>query len=369
MKIAVLVSGGVDSSVALQLLKDQGHDLVAFYLKIWLEDEVSYMGSCPWQEDLSYVEQVCKQLDVPLQVIPLQKEYWERVVSYTLQEISQGHTPSPDILCNQQIKFGAFFEAIDASFDKVATGHYAQIIERDGYYLLAQAADKFKDQTYFLSQLSQQQLSRLLFPIGHLLKKEVRELAEQYNLPNKARKDSQGICFLGKIDFRDFIKHYQGVKLGDLIEYETQEVVGHHEGFWFYTIGQRKGIGLSGGPWYVVKKDVANNVVYISKQYHEPHLVRNQCVVSPCHWIAQKPTSTHFSCEVKLRHGETLCKADVVLQANNSYSVTLQDRDQGIAPGQFVVFYDNNICLGSGVIKEDNDEEEIQTTYPQRPLL
>lgn len=350
MKIAVLVSGGVDSSVALTLLKNQGHQLEAFYLKIWLEDELSYLGNCPWSEDLEYAQGVCDKLGVPLHVIPFQKEYHEHVVAYAIQQVREGRTPSPDLLCNEYIKFGCFYNAIDPSFEKVATGHYAQLEERNGFVHLMQAKDPIKDQTYFLSRLNQTQLQRALFPIGHLLKSEVRELAQQFDLPTKARKDSQGICFLGKIHFGDFIKHHVGTKAGDLIEFETGKKVGQHEGFWFYTIGQRKGIGLSHGPWYVVAKDTQKNIVYISNKYHEPDKVRNEFDVSHFNWTCNSaPIKSQL--QVKVRHGEHTYKAAVVfLDDNKKAHVVLDASDQGIAPGQFAVFYDENQCLGSGVI-------------------
>jgi len=351
MKIAVLISGGVDSSVALALLKQQGYDVHAFYLKIWLEDELAYLGDCPWQEDLAFIEQVCKQFDVPLQVIPLQKEYWDRVVSYTIAEVKAGRTPSPDLLCNQQNKFGAFLEKIDSSYDKVATGHYAQVEQIKNKFVLKKAKDSFKDQTYFLSRLSQKQLSRILFPIGHLPKKEVRQQAQELNLPNKARKDSQGICFLGKIKFSDFIKHHLGTKAGLLVEIETNEHVGEHEGFWYYTIGQRKGIGLSGGPWYVVKKDHLKNIVYISNKYFDPDKKRNSCSVAEFNWIAGvAPEEGAF--QVKVRHGEHMHDATLTYSDEQKTAgyVALATDDQGLSPGQFVVFYDGDVCLGSGVI-------------------
>jgi tRNA-5-taurinomethyluridine 2-sulfurtransferase len=350
MKIAVLVSGGVDSSVALALLKKQGYDVTAFYLKIWLEDELSFLGECPWQEDLAYVQAVCDHLSVPLQVISLQKEYWQQVVSYTIAQAKAGKTPNPDILCNQRIKFGAFFEKIDDSFDKVATGHYAQVKEKDGVYSLYQAPDEIKDQTYFLSHLSQAQLSRTLFPIGHLQKKEVRVLAEQYDLPTKHRKDSQGICFLGKLAFDEFLKYHLGELSGDLVEIETGNKVGVHKGFWFYTIGQRHGIGLAGGPWYVAAKNVNTNIVYISRNYYSPDKDRSLCTIADCHWIDQKePILTELS--VKLRHGKAKVWCRLVKIGAGEFQISLADSDQGIAPGQFAVLYAGDQCLGGGVIQ------------------
>lgn len=350
MKIAVLVSGGVDSSVALTLLKNQGHELEAFYLKIWLEDELSYLGNCPWTEDLEYAQGVCDKFGVPLHVIPLQKEYHELVVAYAIEQVRMGRTPSPDLMCNEQIKFGCFYNAIDASFEKVATGHYAQLEERDGLVHLIKAKDPIKDQTYFLSRLNQAQLQRAMFPIGHLMKSEVRELAHTFDLPTKARKDSQGICFLGKIHFGDFIKHHVGTKVGDLIEFETGKKLSEHEGFWFYTIGQRKGIGLSHGPWYVVAKDIEKNIVFISNKYHEPDKLRNQFDAEQFNWTCGVvPTKNQL--QVKIRHGEHLYNAEVTFAENGQQAhVILDGCDQGIAPGQFAVFYDGDECLGSGVI-------------------
>ncbi len=266
MKVAILLSGGVDSSVALRLLKDQGYDVTAFYLKIWLQDEFSFLGDCPWEEDLEYARAVCKQANVPLEIINMQTEYWDSVVSYTISEIKEGRTPNPDMFCNRLIKFGQFINKIDDGFEKVASGHYARVENERENYLLKTSPDPIKDQTYFLAYLTQVQLQRAMFPLGVYKKKEIRELAEKYQLPNMKRKDSQGICFLGKIKFSDFIKHHLGELDGEIVDIDTNKIMGSHKGYYFYTIGQRSGLRLGGGPWYVVKKDIKKNIIYISRE-------------------------------------------------------------------------------------------------------
>lgn len=346
MKIAVLVSGGVDSSVALALLKEQGYDVTAFYLKIWLEDELQFLGSCPWEEDLNYVQKVCEQLNVPLQILNLQKEYFDLVVSYAIAEVKVGRTPNPDMFCNARVKFGCFYNAIDKSFDKVATGHYADIEQKDGVYYLKRVADPIKDQTYFLAHLTQEQIKRALFPIGTYTKAEVRKLAHKYNLPNKDRKDSQGICFLGKIKYNDFLKHYFGEKPGDFIDINTGKKVGEHKGYYYHTTGQRKGTGLGHGPWYVVKKDPEKNIVYISNKYNEQP--RNECDVSDLNWIV-KPKKMD-SLIVKIRHGPQTYNATITNNKDKLH-ITINEKDQGLAPGQFIVFYDEKYCYGCGVIE------------------
>jgi len=360
MKIAVLVSGGVDSSVALALVKEQwGKDNIeAFYLKIWLEDELSYLGQCPWQEDLLYVESVCKQLDIKLNILPLQKEYFQKVVSYTTLEVKAGRTPNPDILCNQEIKFGAFISKVGYKFDFIATGHYAQIERTNDDLVLKCSKDKVKDQTYFLAYLSQEQLSKALFPIGHLTKAEVRELAKAYNLPNQSRKDSQGICFLGKLKFNDFIKAYLGQKQGDLVEFETNKKLGQHNGFWFYTIGQRKSIGLSQGPFYVVSKDIEKNIVYVSSNYNSEDKKRDTVIISSINWLYPlaklhlliEDDISNKMFDVKLRHGQKFYQSKLIKLNDDQYKVILNENDHAIAAGQFVVVYYNEQCILSGII-------------------
>jgi tRNA-specific 2-thiouridylase len=345
----MLISGGVDSSVALRLLKEQGHAVTAFYLKIWLEDELAHLGECPWEEDLGFIEKICKDAKIPLEVISMQREYWDRVVSYTIAECRAGRTPNPDILCNQQIKFGQFYAKIDPSFEKVATGHYAQVEDRDGLTHLIRSPDPVKDQTYFLSHLSQAQVSRALFPIGQHFKSEVRDLAIKFNLPNQARKDSQGICFLGKIPYREFIREHLGVKTGDFIEQSTGKKVGEHEGYWFYTIGQRFGLRLSGGPWFVVGKDLSKNIVYLVNGVQPAETLGDRFSVGNPNWILGFPPKK-TTLDVKIRHGAALHPCTIDLKGSNGIGVQTTQPIHGIAPGQFAVFYEGKECLGGGVI-------------------
>jgi tRNA (5-methylaminomethyl-2-thiouridylate)-methyltransferase len=359
MKIAVLLSGGVDSSVALRLLKDAGHNLTAFYLKIWLQDEFSFLGECPWEEDMKFARAVCEQVNIPLEVISLQTEYWDSVVSYTISEIKEGRTPNPDMFCNSLIKFGQFYDRIDSSFEKVASGHYAKVEEafpkerafKEGEqwtYLLKKSPDPVKDQTYFLAYLTQAQLSRALFPLGDYNKKQVRGLAENFNLPNKIRKDSQGICFLGQVKFNEFVKHHLGDLKGDIINADDRKRLGQHNGYYYYTIGQRSGLGLSGGPWYVINKDVKNNIIYVSG--NNPELMdKYEFEVGNINWISEsKPDKNNL--QVKIRHGAHYFDCMIEWLNETMINVKLDKPDKGIAPGQFAVFYDDQVCLGGGII-------------------
>ena len=370
MKIAVLVSGGVDSSVALRLLAEEGgHELTAWYLKVWLEDEVAHLGDCPWEEDLAYVRSLCEQVGIPLRIASLQAEYLERVVTFSLAELRAGRTPSPDIFCNRRIKFGAFLDSV-SDCDRVATGHYAQLVQCDGLTHMRRAPDPVKDQTYFLSHLSQDQVTRALFPIGHLAKNEVRDLAHRFDLPTKDRKDSQGICFLGKIQYRDFIDFHLGTNPGEIVEAESGQVLGEHRGYWFYTIGQRFGLRLGGGPWYVVEKDVEANRLVVTHGEQRQERARSTFQVTDLNWIATPPTRTDL--QVKLRHGPEMCDARIAPSPSNGscapgrepvgadspmgfgagevLRVELATPDAGVAPGQHTVFYDGDECLGGGII-------------------
>ena len=350
MRIAVLLSGGVDSSVALRLLQEAGgHALEAFYLKIWLEDDQAFMGDCPWQTDLDYARRVCEQAGVPLHVRPFQAEYRERIVEFALAELRAGRTPSPDIQCNARIKFGAFRDAVGDAFDKVATGHYARLAPDGDIVRLLRAPDPVKDQTYFLSRLDQAQLGRALFPIGHLRKHEVRALARDMGLPTRDRPDSQGICFLGKIRFSDFVRFHLGTRQGNIVDIDTGRTLGEHEGCWFFTVGQRQGLRLGGGPWYVIRKELESNTVLVSHADRYRQRAVADFEVSDVHWIAGPPDSTRLL--VKVRHGPALTEASVSAAREGRWRVVLDEPDPGIAPGQSAVFYHREECLGSGVIE------------------
>lgn len=405
--VAVLLSGGVDSSVALALLRRQNYNCTAFYLKIWLEDELAHLGTCPWEDDYRTCQQVCEQLQVPLESISLQQEYKDKVMSYTLAEAQKGRTPNPDIMCNSRVKFGCFYDAIaERDFDYVASGHYAQVadvpqntsggrttIDKGDETarpprMLLRAPDPVKDQSYFLCALSQQQLQRVLFPIGHLQKSQVRQLALDFDLPNRNRPDSQGLCFLGKVKFEDFLQAYLGDEPGDVVDAASQEVLGHHRGVWYHTVGQRKGLGkvldplaTSRGPWYVVAKDPLRKVVYCSNEYDEDIFTqaRSEFYVEDLHWISgslptpllEDDNTARF--DMKIRHGPRLVQGTLELVDHDGNfvmnnggelslctttttttcgKIRLDHKDGGLAPGQFVAFYRDLECLGGGVISE-----------------
>lgn len=355
--VAVLLSGGVDSSVALRLALQSGLHVEAFYLKIWLEDELSHLGSCPWEDDLLYARAVCSQAGVVLHEVGFQKEYWDAVVTYAVAEARRGRTPNPDVLCNSRVKFGAFYNYVGDAFDRVITGHYARVtIDSTGFAQLALSEDVVKDQTYFLARLSQMQLSRAMFPLGEFTKPQVRKLAAEMELPNRDRRDSQGICFLGRLRFDDFLKHHLGERRGALVEFESGRELGMHRGFWFFTIGQRRGVGLSGGPWYVVAKDVDQNVVFVSREYCSGEKERREFAFEDASWLAGewppglRSVGERRRLKVKLRHGPTMHEASVTRTGRLGGQVILDERDKGIAAGQVCAFYDETVCLGSGFI-------------------
>ncbi len=348
-RIAVLVSGGVDSSVALaRLAEEGGHELTAYYLKIWLEDELAFLGSCPWEDDLGFVREVCRRFDTPLEVVPLQREYYQSVVTTVVRELEAGRTPSPDVLCNRLVKFGAFVDRVNASFDFVASGHHARTDHSEALSRLLKGVDPVKDQTYFLSQLDQRQVARCLFPIGGMTKVQVRAEARRLNLPNCDRPDSQGICFLGRVPYDAFVEHHLGDNPGVIRDLGTGTELGRHRGFWYHTIGQRRGLGLSGGPWYVVGKDLEKNELLVVHADSLGSHLRDRFRIPAPHWIASEPETSDLT--LRIRHGERLVGCRVDRHADGGLMVVMDEAEAGIASGQYAVLYDGDECLGGGAI-------------------
>ncbi|MCI6153951.1 MAG: tRNA 2-thiouridine(34) synthase MnmA [Bacteroidales bacterium] len=360
-KIAVLASGGVDSSVAVHLLVEAGFRPDLFYIKIGMEDEEGFID-CPAEEDMEMVTLLARKYDLSYQVIDLHKEYWDRVVSYTIESVRKGLTPNPDMMCNKLIKFGVFEERVGHLYDYIATGHYASTVRVNGKTFLATAPDPIKDQTDFLAQINFKQISKLLFPLGDLTKQQVRTVAQEVKLANAHRKDSQGICFLGKINYNDFIERYLGKKPGRIIEYETGKTIGTHQGFWFHTIGQRKGLGLSGGPWFVVKKDCKRNIILVSRGYDPLTQYGTEIWVEKMDFITEDLFDPNGSVgnpkgadivpiTLKIRHTPEFIRATIE-RKGGGFLISSETPIQGIAPGQYAVVYDTNsrLCFGSGMI-------------------
>jgi tRNA (5-methylaminomethyl-2-thiouridylate)-methyltransferase len=352
MNIATLLSGGVDSSVVVHLLKEAGYTPTLFYIKIGMDDDE--LLHCSSEEDIEMASLIARKYGCKLEIIDLHKDYWDNVVSYTIDKVKLGLTPNPDVMCNKLIKFGVFEQRVGKDFDKTATGHYANTIEENGKVYLSTAKDPVKDQTDFLAQIDSLQVSKLMFPIGNLMKNEVREIALRAELPSAKRLDSQGICFLGKVNYNDFIRRYLGEKVGPIVELETGKILGKHNGYWFHTVGQRKGLGLSGGPWYVIKKDVGANIVYASKGFEVETQYGNEFSMRDFHFIASNPwknCSKEIDVTFKIRHTPDFTPGKIVLSSEGVHLRSTQ-RLQGIAPGQFGVIYDaeSRICIGSGEI-------------------
>ena len=350
--IAVLISGGVDSAVVVHRLMEQGHNLTLFYIRIGMDNGE---GDCSAEEDIEMCQFIARKYGLPFEVVSLHEEYWENVMEYALRTVKAGLTPHPDMMCNKMIKFGYFEERWGREFDMTATGHYATTDVVDGVKYLATAVDPVKDQTDFLAQISYKQLEHLMFPIGSLPKAEVRRIAVEANMPNAFRKDSQGICFLGKINYNDFIRRHLGERKGNIIEIETGRKIGEHKGFWFHTIGQRKGLGLSGGPWYVVKKNPKDNVIYVSNGYGTEKQFGRVLHLDEMHFISGNPwKDVEGSVDImfKNRHTPDFIKAKFTHLTGNEYVIESERDVQGIAPGQFAVVYDaeGHLCYGSGVI-------------------
>ncbi|MDE6300451.1 MAG: tRNA 2-thiouridine(34) synthase MnmA [Muribaculaceae bacterium] len=355
MRVAALISGGVDSAVAVHKLVEQGHDVHLFYIRIGRDDGTN---DCSADEDIEMCSLIAARYGLPLDIVPLHDEYWEHVMSYALETVRKGLTPNPDMMCNLVIKFGYFEKLHGHEFDKTASGHYASTeTDADGRVWLTTAVDAVKDQTDFLARITYGQLQHIIFPIGTMPKAEVREIARQTGMPNAFRKDSQGICFLGKINYNDFIRRHLGEMPGPIVELETGRILGQHRGFWFHTIGQRKGLGLSGGPWYVVKKDIDNNTIYVSGGYGTERQYGHILNLEETRFITLDPWKDtqceNVSIRFKNRHMPEFLEGRLTrLDGSGRFRIESDRAVQGIAPGQFAVIYDSEArrCLGSGVI-------------------
>ncbi len=348
-RIAVLLSGGVDSSVVVHEFASLGLSPDCFYIKIGPEETEEW--DCSSEEDLEMATAVAARYGCKLQVVDCHKEYWDKVTRYTMDKVRAGFTPNPDVMCNRLIKFGAFDEKVGHQYDLIATGHYAQTEWINGKKWLTTSPDPVKDQTDFLAQIYDWQLKKAIFPIGHYMKDEVREIAEREHLVNAKRKDSQGICFLGKINYNDYIKRYLGENPGDVVDIATGKVLGKHKGLWFHTIGQRHGLGFGGGPWNVVRNDIENNILYVANGYEPRQAWRTEFGMRDFHYLTenQLPEKVTF----KIRHTPEFHNATLHALGNGSYEICADDMIPGVAPGQFCVIYaaEHHKCYGSGEIE------------------
>lgn len=349
--VVVGMSGGVDSSVAAKLLKDAGYNVIGLYMMNWEETDPS--GACSAEADYADVQRVCSLLDVPYFSVNFAAEYRERVFSYFLKEYGAGRTPNPDVLCNREIKFGPFKEYAESmGADFIATGHYCGVSRENGRNFLLKAADANKDQTYFLNQVKERQLDNVLFPLARLKKQEVRRIAEEAGLATANKRDSTGICFIGERNFRKFLQGYLPARRGE-IRTLSGEYVGEHSGLMYYTIGQRKGLDLGGksgeeGRWFVVRKDVANNILYVSHGDESP-LYSRACELSGLNFIGVEPERA-FSCTAKFRYRQQEQKVNVFL-SDDGARVEFCEKQRAVTEGQYAVFYDGAKCLGGGVIE------------------
>lgn len=351
-RVVVGMSGGVDSSVAAYLLKQQGYDVIGVFMKNW--DDTDEFGVCTATEDYEDVIRVCNQIGIPYYAVNFEKEYWDKVFTYFLDEYKAGRTPNPDVMCNKEIKFKAFLEhALKLGADYLATGHYAQVKIIDGEYKMLRGKDVNKDQTYFLNQLSQEQISKVMFPIGHMDKKRVREIAKEAGLATATKKDSTGICFIGERNFKEFLSKYLPAQPGRM-ETLTGEIKGFHEGLMYYTIGQRHGLGIggSGDPWFVVGKDLERNVLLVGQGYDNDALYSDAIIATNVSWVSDKEKPAQFSCTAKFRYRQPDHGVTVTLLGNNTARVEFDEPIRAVTPGQAVVFYNGEECLGGGTIDQ-----------------
>lgn len=360
-KVVLGLSGGVDSSVSALLLLEQGYDVTGLFMKNWDEDDGTDL--CTAKQDYADALAVCERLGIPLRTVNFAAEYWDQVFEVFLAEYRAGRTPNPDILCNKHIKFRAFLDyAMDLGGEKIATGHYTRVDQVDGSYRLLKGLDPGKDQSYFLYTLGQEALSHTLFPIGHLCKAEVRALAVKAGLVNAGKKDSTGICFIGERRFREFLQRYLPAQPGPM-QTPDGECVGRHHGLMYYTLGQRQGLDIGGRrgatpePWYVLKKDLVNNVLIVGQGHDHPLLFQPVLQAGQLDWVSGAAPAPYFVCTAKTRYRQPDQACEVMLLADGRCRVVFAQPQRAMTPGQSVVFYQGELCLGGGVIERTEDGE------------
>ncbi|WP_318508715.1 tRNA 2-thiouridine(34) synthase MnmA [Bacillus sp. T3] len=361
-RVVVGMSGGVDSSVAALLLKEQGYNVIGIFMKNW--DDTDEFGVCTATEDYEDVIRVCNQLDIPYYSVSFEKQYWDKVFTYFLEEYKSGRTPNPDVICNKEIKFKAFLDhAMSLGADYVATGHYARVVRENGKVHMLRGKDENKDQTYFLNQLTEEQLNKVLFPIGDIEKPKVREIAAEANLATASKKDSTGICFIGERNFKQFLSGYLPAQKGNMETYDGK-VVGHHDGLMYYTIGQRHGLGIGGNgdPWFVIGKDIERNVLVVGQGFHNEMLYSDSLIADDVSWISKGIITETFECTAKFRYRQQDNKVTVEVLGDSNVKVTFHEPIRAITPGQAVVFYQGEECLGGGIINEVYRDDK-QLTY------
>ncbi|MFT8362039.1 MAG: tRNA 2-thiouridine(34) synthase MnmA [Sporolactobacillus sp.] len=351
-RVIVGMSGGVDSTVAALLLKQQGYEVIGIFMKNW--DDTDENGVCTATEDYDDVVRVCNQIGIPYYAVNFEKQYWDRVFTYFLDEYKAGRTPNPDVMCNKEIKFKAFLDhalSLGAAF--VATGHYARVARetQTGQTLMRRAVDENKDQTYFLNQLSQDQIARVLFPLGEMKKPEVREIAREHRLATADKKDSTGICFIGERNFKQFLSQYLPANRGEIRTIDG-ELKGWHDGLMYYTNGQRQGLGIGGpgGPWFVCGKDLTRNILYVAPGADHPALYSQGLTADHVNWISGAPNAAVFHCTAKFRYRQKDRPVTVHVQRDGRLQVVFDHLEWAITPGQAVVFYDHDVCLGGATI-------------------
>lgn len=361
IRVVVGMSGGVDSSVAAYLLKQQGYDVIGIFMKNW--DDTDENGVCTATEDYEDVIAVCNQIGIPYYAVNFEKQYWDKVFTYFLEEYKAGRTPNPDVMCNKEIKFKAFLEhAMNLGADYLATGHYARVARDENGVKMLRGVDDNKDQTYFLNQLTEAQLEKVMFPIGHIPKPEVRKIAEEAGLATAKKKDSTGICFIGERNFKEFLSQYLPAQPGNMETFDG-EVKGKHDGLMYYTLGQRHGLGIGGDgePWFVLGKDLERNVLFVGQGFHHEKLYSDALTATKMSFTSNEPVADKFRCTAKFRYRQTDVPVTVEMQEDGTALVTFDEPQRAITPGQALVLYDGEVCLGGGTIDKVLKNNEVLT--------